>query len=68
VRGVRQFVVGTGGHELNPIGLPLPNSEFRYNADWGVLRLTLGQGEYSWQFLPVGGGAAIDAGTATCHR
>jgi hypothetical protein len=68
LRGVRQFVVGTGGHELNPIGLPLPNSEFRYNADWGVLRLTLGQGEYSWQFMPVGGGAAIDAGTATCHR
>jgi hypothetical protein len=67
-RGVRQFVVGTGGHELNPLGAPLPNSEFRYNAGWGVLRLTLGQGVYSWQFLPVGGGAAIDAGSATCHR
>jgi hypothetical protein len=66
-RGVRQFVVGTGGHALNPIGTPLPNSEFRYNASWGVLRLTLGQGNYSWQFLPVGGGAPIDAGNGTCH-
>lgn len=67
-RGMRQFVVGTGGHALNPFGTPLPNSEFRYNASWGVLRLTLGQGSYSWQFVPVGGGAPLDSGTATCHR
>jgi hypothetical protein len=68
VRGVRQFVIGTGGHELNPLGAPLPNSEFRINSSWGVLRLTLGPGNYSWQFLPVGGGAPIDAGTGTCHQ
>jgi len=67
-RGVRQFVVGTGGHELNPLGPPLSNSEFRQNTTWGVLRLTLGQGNYSWQFLPVGGGAALDAGAGTCHQ
>jgi hypothetical protein len=67
-RGVRQFVVGTGGHELNPMGSPIPNSEFRYNAGWGVLRLTLGQGNYGWQFMPAGGGAAIDSGTGSCHR
>ena len=65
--GVRQFVVGTGGHELNQFGPTVPNSAFRYNANWGVLRLTLGQGNYSWQFLPVGGGAPIDAGTGNCH-
>ncbi len=67
-RGVRQFVIGTGGHELNPLGPPLPNSEFRYNTNWGVLRLTLGEGNYSWQFMPVGGGLPLDAGTGTCHR
>jgi hypothetical protein len=67
-RGVRQFVAGAGGKDLYPIGKPLPNSEFRFNADWGVLRLTLGQGRYGWQFVPVGGGAPIDAGSATCHR
>jgi len=66
-RGVRQFVVGTGGHEFNLLGTPLPNSEFRQNTAWGVLRLTLGDGDYSWQFVPVGGGAALDAGTGTCH-
>ncbi len=67
-RGVRQFVVGTGGHERNPFDTPLPNSEFRQNETWGVLRLTLGQGNYSWQFVPVGGGAPLDAGTGICHR
>jgi hypothetical protein len=66
-RGMRQFVVGTGGHELNPIGTPLPNSEFRYNATWGVLRFTLLQGSYGWQFVPVGGVAPIDVGAANCH-
>jgi hypothetical protein len=68
VRGLRQFVVGTGGHALNPFGSSLPNSEFRHNASWGILRLTLGQGSYGWQFVPVGGDAPIDTGTGTCHR
>ncbi|MFO1314817.1 MAG: metallophosphoesterase [Burkholderiales bacterium] len=66
-RGVRQFVVGTGGHTLNAMGTVLPNSEYRQNTTWGVLRLTLGQGTYSWQYLPVGGGAPLDAGIGTCH-
>jgi hypothetical protein len=68
LRGMRQFIVGTGGHELNPLGAPIPNSEFRYNATWGVLRLTLLEGTYGWQFVPVGGGAPLDAGSGTCHR
>jgi hypothetical protein len=68
VRGIRQFVVGTGGAQLYPLGTPIPNSEFRDNTTWGVLRLTLGEGHYDWQFLPVGGGPARDAGSGTCHR
>jgi hypothetical protein len=67
-RGIRQFVVGTGGAELYKFALPLPNSEVRVEGTWGVLRLTLGEGKYSWQFVPVGGGAALDVGTDTCHR
>ena len=66
-RGVRQFVVGTGGHTLNPLGPGVPNSEFRQNTSLGVLRLTLGPGSYGWQFVPAGGGAPLDAGTGTCH-
>jgi hypothetical protein len=59
--------VGTGGAGLYPIGRPFPNSEFRDNTTLGILRLTLGQGTYSWQFVPVGGGDPIDSGTGTCH-
>jgi len=66
-RGVREFVVGTGGAGLYPIGQPLPNSEFRDNTNWGVLRLTNDQSRYRWGFVPVGGGDAIDSGTGTCH-
>ena len=66
-RGVRQFVVGTGGHELNPLGPPIPNSEFRQNTHWGVLRLTLSPGRYAWQFVAADGGTPLDSGSATCH-
>ena len=67
-RGVRQFVVGTGGRALNPFGRILPNSEFRSSNDWGVLRLTLGPGSYSWQFMAVGKAAPLDSGSTSCHR
>jgi hypothetical protein len=68
VRGVRQFIVGTGGIQLHKFGPPTPNSEARIEGTWGILRLTLGAASYSWQFVPVGGGAALDVGTGTCHR
>jgi hypothetical protein len=67
-RGVRQFVAGTGGAALNKFGPPAPNSEVRIEGTWGVLRFTLGDGQYSWQFMPIGGGAALDSGRDTCHR
>jgi hypothetical protein len=67
-RGVRQFVVGTGGALLYAFGTAQPNSEYRNNSSHGVLRLTLGAGNYGWQFIPVGGGAALDSGTGSCHR
>ncbi len=67
-RGIRQFVVGTGGAGLYAMGSPLPNSEVRDNSTHGVLRLTLEQGSYSWQFMPVGGGPARDTGVDGCHR
>ena len=67
-RGVRQFTVGTGGGTLYKFGPAVPNSEARIADTWGVLRLTLGEGRYGWQFLPAGGGAALDVGTDTCHH
>jgi hypothetical protein len=67
-RGVREFIVGTGGADLYSFGTPLPNSEARISGKHGVLRLTLGADGYAWQFVAVGGGPALDAGSAYCHK
>jgi hypothetical protein len=66
-RGIRQFVVGTGGRVLYPFGTPLANSERRDASTFGVLKLTLEDGAYAWEFLPVGGGVT-DQGRGTCHE
>lgn len=66
-RGIREFVVGTGGKNHRPFGIPRPNSEIR-NADaFGVLKLTLRPTSYEWQFVPEAGKAFVDSGSGTCH-
>jgi hypothetical protein len=65
--GVRQFIVGTGGNGLYPWGTIKPNSEFRSNSTYGVLKMTLRPGAYDWRFLSVPGGSNRDSGTAACH-
>jgi calcineurin-like phosphoesterase family protein len=66
-RGLRDFTVGTGGGILMAFKSPLPNSEFRFNETWGILRLTLGAGQYSWQYLSIDNPSPIDSGSGTCH-
>src|ERR1051325_2873728 len=68
VGGIRQFIIGTGGEGLDsPNTLIAPNSEVRISGVYGVLKLTLGDVSYSWQFVPVGGQTATDAGSGTCY-
>ena len=66
-RGVRQFVVGTGGKNHYPISSVLPNSEAHDDDTYGVLRLTLHASSYDWQFVPEAGGTFTDSGTGSCH-
>jgi acid phosphatase type 7 len=66
-RGIRQFVVGTGGKSLYGFGAPLPTSEVRNAEASGVLMLRLHATEYDWQFVPVAGVEFADAGTWPCH-
>ncbi len=68
VRGIRSFVVGTGGGGLYFFATPLPNSEVRNASTWGVLKFTLGDGTYSWQFIPITGQTFTDSGSGTCHH
>ena len=68
VNGIREIIVGTGGEGLDAVNtLIIPNSEARISGVYGVLKLTLSDGSYSWQFVPVAGQTATDSGSASCH-
>lgn len=68
--GIRQFVVGTGGGRpyLFSEGEIHPNSEARIEETFGLLRLTLSAGAYSWEFLPEAGKTSTDTGSTECHQ
>jgi hypothetical protein len=64
--GVRQFIVGTGGHSFYAQASPIANSEVRNATSFGVLRMTLAASGYSWQFVPATG-SFTDSGSGDCH-
>jgi hypothetical protein len=66
-RGIRQFVVGTGGKNLTSFPVIRANSEARSAAAFGVLELTLRPTGYDWRFRPAAGSAFTDFGSAACH-
>lgn len=66
-RGVRQFVVGTGGRSLRGFGEIEANSEVRSSAAYGVIKFVLKSGSYDWKFVPVDGERFTDAGSDRCH-
>ncbi|HEV7566746.1 MAG TPA: metallophosphoesterase [Microbacteriaceae bacterium] len=66
-RGIRAFVVGTGGIGHYTFKDSAVNSEARTDSSFGVLRMTLRSGGYDWQFVNTGGTPFTDAGTDTCH-
>jgi Calcineurin-like phosphoesterase len=65
--GVRQFVVGSGGYSHYDFGTIQPNSQVRNSDTYGVLKLTLRQSDFDWQFLPESGHTFTDSGTDQCH-
>ncbi|MEO7840027.1 MAG: metallophosphoesterase, partial [Anaerolineales bacterium] len=65
-RGIREFVVGTGGAGLYPFPAIQPNSQVRNNTTYGVLKLTLHSSSYDWQFVPVAGQNFTDSGSSNC--
>jgi acid phosphatase type 7 len=64
-RGLRFFVVGTGGRDLYNFASLQPNSEIRYNQDFGVLRIVTKEGGYDWAFVNIAG-VTVDAGSGVC--
>jgi hypothetical protein len=68
-RGIRQFVVGTGGEShYRESNDRLANSEAANDDTYGVMKLTLHPAGYDWQFMPEQRhGTFEDAGTGVCH-
>ncbi len=66
-RGIREFVVGTGGGKLRPFGEIEDNSEVRIADTFGVLKLTLHPESYDWEFVPGEGKEGTDSGSDECH-
>jgi hypothetical protein len=65
-RGIREFIVGTGGAPLSGIAYVQPNSEVRSNT-WGIIAFTLTDGGYQWRFTSAGNSGFSDGGTGSCH-
>ena len=66
-RGVREFVVGTGGKNHYRFLTLQPNSQVRDATTFGVLELTLHRTSYDWRFLPEPGKTFTDSGSAVCR-
>ena len=67
-RGIRQFIVGTGGKlGGSQKGPDEPRVQAKKIGAPGVLKLDLGSGFYQWKFVPVAGRNYTDSGRARCH-
>jgi hypothetical protein len=66
-RGIREFIVGTGGRSHYSIGTLKANSQVFDATSYGVLKLTLYNGGYDWEFAHVAGATFTDAGSGVCH-
>ena len=65
-RGLRSFVVGTGGTGHRAFATIQPNSEYRDNVAFGVIKFELSEGAYRWSLVTTTG-TALDSGSASCH-
>ncbi len=65
-RGLREFVVGTGGAALRDLRARVANSVVASASVFGVIRFVLRPTGYDWRFLSTTG-AFVDSGSAECH-
>src|SRR4029079_9702852 len=65
--GVRLFTIGTGAAALQSFGTPRATSEVRNATTYGVMKFTLHQSSFDWQFLPMAGQTFTDSGSQAVH-
>ncbi|MGZ4196532.1 MAG: hypothetical protein ACXVFQ_09330 [Solirubrobacteraceae bacterium] len=75
-RGIREFIVGTGGESLDTVLPDTPQLQAWADQYYGVMKLTLEPRGYAWDYesamqsptAPAGTPASYrDAGSADCH-
>jgi acid phosphatase type 7 len=66
-RGMREFVIGTGGANHTSFTTIMANSEVRNSDTFGILQLALHPTSYDWVFVPEAGKTFTDSGTTACH-
>lgn len=65
-KGLRLFVVGTGGRDLTGfVRAPFAHSAFRTNEHFGALRIVMKDAAYDWAFVNTAG-VVIDSGSGVC--
>jgi PKD repeat protein len=65
--GILQFNVGTGGESISVPTVAIHPASVVRGGDFGVLKLTLRENAYAWEFVPVPGASFRDSGTGSCH-
>lgn len=66
-RGIREFVVGTGGKSRYAVDSSGTNRQVANGDTYGVIKLTLRPGGYDWRFVPEAGKTFTDSGSGSCH-
>ncbi len=66
-RGIRQFVVGTGGKNHASTIVPGGPLEAADATSFGVLELQLNPTGYTWAFAPLDADGFVDAGNSACN-
>jgi Calcineurin-like phosphoesterase len=66
-RGISQIVVGTGGAHFTGLNTLRPNREVSEAGVFGVLKLSLQDGSYTWNFRPHPSTPFKDSGSQDCH-
>ncbi|MFL5750463.1 MAG: LamG-like jellyroll fold domain-containing protein, partial [Chloroflexota bacterium] len=65
--GVRLFTIGTGGAGLQSFGTTRATSEVRNSSTFGIMKFTLHESSFDWQFLPMAGQIFTDSGSQAVH-
>ena len=67
-KGIREFVIGTGGTGHYASGRPIKHSQVQNDTTFGVLKLRLLRKSYRWKFVRAAGRKFHDSGTTRCSR